>query len=237
MPPINTPVGYQPDKALVLAKAVQAAYKKYNEPDWTLSLGQFTIFDQYIYVWELTESVFFGLPAGSSNQYGQVSTSLYDFYTGTDLDTVTSLADSFKAAVSALMGNYGTWYLGAHSLGGGIAALGALDALVSQSFPHSEAIPQIYTFGGLNSGDSDLANSIYQSGIVDYYRVVNLADWVPCFTGISADTPGYQQPGEEYSFLWNTGHDWGNHSLDTIYLRTVEEFPSVIKWGIRDYPQ
>jgi hypothetical protein len=278
MPPTNIPQGYQPEMAKVLAKAVQAAYKKYNEPDWTLSLGEFKIVNQYIYAYELTEYVFFGfaasgsyggqppyynivalrgtqtdeesfydvydwnpvpcfLPAGSGNQYGQVSTSLYDFYTGTDGDWATSLADSFKTAVSELDGSYGTWYLGAHSLGGAISAIGALDALVSNSFPHSQAIPQVYTFGGLNSGDADFANAIYQNGIVDYYRVVNLADWVPGFTGIAADTPGYQQPGEEYSFLWNTGHDWANHSLDNIYIRTLEEFPSVIKWGERDYPE
>jgi hypothetical protein len=264
--------------ALIMAKAVSAAYKKYQNPNWTLTFGKFKIFPNYIYVYEITEYVFFGfaaygsydgnppyynivalrgtqtkeegyydvddwsftdcvLPYYTGQPYGQVSTDLYDFYTGNDGGFVTSLADSFKQAVSTLDGSKGTWYLGAHSLGGAVAAIGALDAVVSGSFNYTGAVPQVYTYGGLNSGDTNFANAIYANGIVDFYRVVNLADWVPSFTGMTADTPGYEQPGQEYSFLWNTGQDWGNHSLDNIYIPTLDKFPKVIKWGIRDYPQ
>jgi hypothetical protein len=177
------------------------------------------------------------LPRGSSNQYGQVSTGLYDFYTGSDLGWVTPLADSFKSAVASLDGSRPTWYLGAHSLGGAMAALGALDAVVCNSFQNENVVPQVYTYGGLNVGDADFANAIAQHGIVDYYRVVNLADFVPSLTGIQADTPGYQQPGQEYSFLWQTGADWGNHSLDNVYIPTLQQYANVIKGGPRKYPQ
>jgi hypothetical protein len=278
MPSANSPIGYNPSMAIIMAKAVSAAYKKYQNPKWTLSLGKFKIFPNYIYVHEMTEYVFFGfaaygsydgnppycniialrgtqtkeegyydvddwdftdcvLPYKTGKPYGKVSVDLYDFYTGNDKGFVTSLADSFKQAVNSLDGSKGTWYLGAHSLGGAVAAIGSLDAVVSGSFNYTGAVPQVYTYGGLNSGDTDFANAIYSNGIVDFYRVVNLADWVPSFTGMTADTPGYQQPGQEYSFLWNTGQDWGNHSLDNIYIPTLEKFPKVVKWGIRDYPQ
>jgi hypothetical protein len=278
MPATAITYGYSPAMSLLLAKAVSAAYKKYQDPDWPLTFGKFTINPNYIYAYELTEYVFFGfaatgsydgnppyynivalrgtqtdeegfydvddwnlkacvLPYKKGKQYGSVSTDLYDFYNHDDLGLVTSLAASFKKAVSWLDGSKGTWYLAAHSLGGAIAAIGALDAVVSKTFPNTTAVPQVYTYGGLNSGDATFAKAIAVAGIADFYRVVNLADWVPGFTGMTADTPGYLQPGQEYSFLWNTGHDWANHSLDDIYITTLAKYPKVVNGGVRHYPQ
>jgi hypothetical protein len=65
---------------------------------------------------------------------------------------------------------------------------------------------------------------------------------VPAFTGIEKDTHGYLPVGLECSFLWQTedqlkGGDWANHSLDDVYLETLQKFPGVIKFGPRKYPQ
>lgn len=267
---------YEPSMASVMAAAVNEAYKKYLNPEYQITLGNYTVKD-LIYVFESAEAgyVFFGfsatgqladgapinnivalrgtqsdeeafddmewgpvpcvLPAGSGQQYGQAAQGVYDFYTGNDEGLVTSLADSFKAAVSNLDGSY-DWYVGAHSLGGAVATLAALDAVVSGSYNNSQATPRLYTFGSLHVGDAEFA-SLFPSSVPDAYRVANLADWVPAFTGAEADAPGYVHVGLECTFLWQTWADWGNHSLVNIYLETVRNHPGVIQFGPRQYPQ
>ena len=266
---------YEPYMSLVMAAAVNEAYKKYNDSNYQIRLGDYTILDS-IYVFESAEGgdVFFGftatgrmepgapynnivalrgtvsdeeamddlewtfvgcfLPSGGGQQYGWVCKGVYDFYTGDDGGLVTSLADSFKSAVGNLDGSL-DWYVGAHSLGGAVATLGALDAVVSGSYGSSKK-PTLYTYGSLHVGDAAFASS-FAANVPDAYRVANLADWVPALTGIEADTPGYVHVGLECTFLWQTWGAWGNHSLVNIYMRTIKSFPGAIKFGPRSYPQ
>jgi hypothetical protein len=105
----------------------------------------------------------------------------------------------------------------------------------------SSLLPKVYTYGSMKVGDADFGAAVKQQGI-DVFRVVNLADWVPAFTGISADTPGYLPVGLECSFLWQTedkpdGGDWANHSMKDVYLKTLTTYSNVIKFGPRSYPQ
>lgn len=176
------------------------------------------------------------LPASSWNAYGNVCTSLYDFYSGTD-GVFESLGDSFKKAVQKLPGSRTDWYVCAHSLGASMAMLGSLDAVVSKSYNNTNVRPKIYTYGGLTVGDQSFVNALQANGITEIYRLVNLADWVPAFHGATADAAGYVQPGLECNFLWQTGGFWGNHSLTDVYLNTLKNYSNVIKFGPRKYPQ
>jgi hypothetical protein len=174
------------------------------------------------------------LPAGSQDEYGNCASFLYDFYTGDDLGLVTSLANSFKNAVGWLDDGQDPWYLTAHSLGGAMANLGALDAMVSGY--HTKGPIHLYTFGSLHVGDRAFKENQEQF-VAQNFRVANLADFVPSLTGISADTPGYEHTGTPCTFLWQTDGDWGNHSMQNIYLSTVMNYPAVIQVGPRAYPQ
>jgi hypothetical protein len=184
--------------------------------------------------WALTDCV---LPRRGKQHFGRAAAGLYSFYTGRDLGLVTSLADALKSAVSKLDGTLSDWYIAGHSLGGAVATLGALDAVVSRSYGRVDVPPKLYTFGSLHAGDAEFASAFSNSGLTDVFRVVNLADWVPGFTGIGADTPGYAHVGLECSYLWQTGFDWANHSLENNYLAVLRDHPEVIQFGPRQYPQ
>lgn len=178
------------------------------------------------------------LPSQGGKQYGKVASGLYSFYTGTDYGFVKSLADSFKDAVSNLNASRPDWYIAGHSLGGAMATLGALDAVVSNSYHNSLVRPKLYTYGSLYVGDEQFKTSFANQGISQVYRVANLADWVPSFTGVDgSDTPGYVHVGLDCTYLWQTGGDWGNHSLEYNYLACVQNHSDVIKFGARKYPQ
>jgi|GEM_PF-3520084 len=271
---------YDPQMAWILAIAVNGAYYKYSNPDWTIKIGNYNIdHGNYIYAFEAGEggSQFFGftawgsytgqppfhnivavrgtvsteegyfdlkdwtlmdcvLPYDGGNTYGQACTGLYDFYSDDDGGLVTSFADSFKGAISNLNPNYPTCYIAAHSLGGGLVTLGALDAVVSGSFPLSGTRPKVYTYGGLYTGDQTFVNQFANNQINDFYRLVNLADWVPTLRGPLADTPGYVHVGTEYAFLWQQGGYWANHSLMDTYWTTLTKHPQAVKTGARKYP-
>jgi predicted lipase len=177
------------------------------------------------------------LPSTGGQSYGQVAQGAYDFYVDNDEGLVTSLADSFKNAIGNLDGSRFEWYIGGHSLGGAMATLGALDAVVSGSYNNSNVRPKLYTYGSMYVGDQTFVSSFAKNGITEIYRVANLADWVPGFTGIAADTPGYAHVGLDCTYLWQTGGDWANHSLENNYLECVKQYRDVIKFGPRKYPQ
>jgi triacylglycerol lipase len=177
------------------------------------------------------------LPNVGGGQYGQAGAGVYGFYAGTDFGTVHSLSHSFKSAVSNLDGSITDWYVAGHSLGGAAATLGAFDSVVSGSYNNGDVRPKLYTYGSLHVGDADFAAS-FAEAVPEAYRVANLADWVPALTGLEgADTPGYVHVGLECTFLWQKWGDWENHSLVDTYLETVQQYPAVIKFGPRDYPQ
>lgn len=179
------------------------------------------------------------LPSGNPTQtYGNVKKDLYDFYTGTDY-IFTSLAASFNAAVQAVAQiNPGkVWLIAAHSLGGALATLGAIDAVVSGSYG-SSVLPWLVTFGSLHIGDQSFYDA-YTPVVPQTLRFANLCDFVPSLVSLEPDTPTdpYVHVGLEATFVWQTWDDWGNHSMDNIYLPVTESYLNVVKLGPRQYPQ
>jgi hypothetical protein len=176
------------------------------------------------------------LPYGGQNSYGNVNQSLYDFYTGNNWTAVTSLADSLKAAVQKLGNTSIPWYVAAHSLGGAMATLGALDAYVSGSYSGGPP-PILYTFGSLYVGDQSFADA-FSGQVPVAYRFANLCDFVPIITGLTDDTTAdpYVHVGLPCTFVWQNGRIWANHSMENVYLATVEKSWNVIQYGPLNYP-
>jgi hypothetical protein len=263
---------YDPKMSVVLALAVDQAYKKYKDPNHKIQLGNYVVKAE-IFVYELGSKVFFGFAASGSfaagypvnnmvalrgtqtdeegfydledwnltpcvlagASCGKVASGLLGFYSGATWPE-TSLAQSIQGAVKALVSGPPPGpplYFAAHSLGGPMATLGALETTIARSYPTK---PILYTFASLHVGDQTFVNS-YAKWATEVYRVANLADWVPSFTGLTADTPGYVHVGLLCSFLWQTDGDWSNHSLENIYLKVVQNYPQVVKVGPRKYPQ
>src|SRR5262245_15786997 len=101
------------------------------------------------------------LPSQASNQksYGQVNSYLYALYAHDDGGLVTSLAASCLGAIQATAAQAPNlpWYLGAHSLGGAMLSLAALDAVVSKIL--APTTPLVMTFGSLHVGDQSFASA------------------------------------------------------------------------------
>lgn len=182
------------------------------------------------------------LPSASSVQqkYGNVKEDLYDFYTGTNGGTVTSLAASFNAAVQKLaqVNPNKPWFVTAHSLGGALATLGALDAAVSKSYGNGTIAPILVTFGSLHLGDQSFATA-FKTRVPAGYRFANLSDFVPSLVSLEPykSTDPYVHVGMECTFIWEKWDNWANHSMQFTYLPTVSHHFSVIQYGPRNYPQ
>lgn len=179
------------------------------------------------------------LPSSSpTTNYGSVKKDLYNFYVATDLDVVTSLAASFNAAVQNLAAvNPGApWFIAAHSLGGALATLAALDAFVSSSYGVNAPPPWLATFGSLHIGEQTFADNFNSQLLC--LRFANLSDFVPSFVALEPGPPtSYVHVGIECTFVWEKWDDWANHSMQYTYLPAVQDYFSVIKFGPRQYPQ
>jgi hypothetical protein len=178
------------------------------------------------------------LPSQSDTQqsYGGVNAKLYDFYTDYDPGT-TSLAASCLQAIQATSTQAPDlpWYMGAHSLGGALVSLAALDAVVSGAVNQP---PIVITFGSLHVGDAAFAEA-YTEAVPSSLRVANLCDFVPSMVSIepvTLDDP-YVHVGLGGTFVWQTWDDWGNHSHANIYMPIVQNHWNLIQWGPRAYPQ
>lgn len=180
--------------------------------------------------------------AGPQQAYGNVNSALYNFYTRNDADLVTSLAASFQAAVRAVAqaNPDAPWYVAAHSLGGPLATLGALDAHLSGSYTGSSKQPVLVTFGGLHLGDQAFATA-YEAELPLGLRFANLCDFVPSMVSLAPNTPTdpYVHVGLPATFVWQTWDDWGNHSMECIYLQMMQNLTywNLLKFGARTYPQ
>lgn len=180
------------------------------------------------------------LPSQSSEQqsYGMVNSYLYGFYTGTDFGLQSSLAASCLNAIQKTSQQAPNlpWYMGAHSLGGAMLSLAALDAVVSGYVNN----PLVVTFGSLHVGDASFAKA-YTVKVPRSLRVANLCDFVPSMVSLEpvklADP--YVHVGYEGTFVWQTWDDWGNHSLANMYMPMVRNpnYWALIQWGTRNYPQ
>jgi Lipase (class 3) len=172
--------------------------------------------------------------------YGMVNSDLYSFYTGADLDSVTSLAksclDAIKATAAANPNASAPWFIGAHSLGGAIASLAALDAVVSGTLSSNNTL--VITYGSLHVGDQSFADA-YTPQVPFSLRVANLCDFVPSMVSLEPVTPTdpYVHVGWPGTFTWQTWDDWGNHSLANIYQPIVQSYWNLIQWGPQTYPQ
>lgn len=171
--------------------------------------------------WDLTACTLGGQACGNAAS-GQ-----YKFYTGGVLGE-TSLSASTLAAVASFGDPSLPIYVCGHSLGGGVATLAALD--IVQSGAYSAASPIMYTYGGLHVGDATFAG-VFASGVQAAFRVVNLADFVPQLTGLSADDTSYVHVGQQWWFISYNQYLWQNHSLDISYLSAVTSYPGTITDG------
>ncbi len=159
---------------------------------------------------------------GAQQSYGQVNAKLYDFYTNDDFGAVTSLAASCLQAIqsTATQAPDLPWYMGAHSLGGALVTLAALDAVVSGVV---DKPPIVITFGSLHVGDAAFANA-YNNNVPGSLRVANLCDFVPSMVSLEPVTLAdpYVHVGSAGTFVWQTWDDWGNHSHANIYMPMVQ---------------
>jgi hypothetical protein len=170
-------------------------------------------------------------------QYGNASTGVYNFYTKGD-GIANSLERNIMIAVQKLarQAYYPNWYFAAHSLGGGLITLAALDAVVSKWFGSQTPTTTVYTYASLHVGDAGFATGFARS-IPEAYRIANLADWVPSLVGLEADVPGYVHVGLPVTFLWQKDKDWANHNMNDTYLNALIYHPNVLQFGPRKYPQ
>lgn len=171
--------------------------------------------------WNMTACTLGGNPCGNAAS-GQ-----YSFYTGKVLDE-DSLSESMLAAVATFSDTTIPIYVCGHSLGGGVATLAALD--IVQNNAYRSALPIMYTYGGLHVGDATFA-STFAAGVQAAFRVVNLADFVPQLTGLSADDTSYVHVGQQWWFISYNQYLWQNHELAISYLSAVTSYPDVITDG------
>jgi hypothetical protein len=180
------------------------------------------------------------LPTGKPNpkNLGAVKAGFWSFYAGTGVVGQASLATSLKAAVAAVAkaAPKNPWHASGHSLGGALLCLGLMDA-AADGLPVKPAL--IGTFGSVVVGDAQWARS-YTLCMPNTVRVVNLCDFVPSLRSL---LPGdvnvsYTHVGEPAQFVWQTDSDWGNHSLEQIYMPMVNspaDFSLIVTGAIK-YP-
>lgn len=256
---------YDPVMASLLASAVNQAYLAYQDPGYQPDLPGYTVTNSiYVYqlrkktlfgyaatgapsggtsnniiVLRGTQGVFEalydldwkGTDCNLANRtFGTVAAGQYSFYTGAALGEI-SLGNSLRHAVIDFADNSLPLYVCGHSLGGGIATLASLDIVANGIYPTA---PTMYTYGGLHVGQQDFL-TLFAANVENAYRVVNLADFVPTFTGVSDDT-SYVHVGEEWSFLWHNDYLWANHSCADVYLSTLQNTPQVVINVQREYP-
>lgn len=173
--------------------------------------------------------------SGHLGQYGNAQGSLAYFYQDHGHGAYTSLANSLKAAVSKLDSSL-PLYITAHSLGGAMATLGALDVMVSGVYPKPPRTPTVVTFGSLHVGDILFAQA-YTSRLPMTLRVANLCDFVPSLVGISPasgnpppPTP-YVHVGAPVVYVWQKWDDWANHSMQYTYQVVVDQYMEVLTLG------
>ena len=167
----------------------------------------------------------------NGTDWGTVAAGQFDFYTTYVHVIEESLSASLLDSVSKFTDTSLPLYVCGHSLGGGIATLASLDIVANKAYPTA---PTMYTYGGLHVGQQDFVNN-FTAQIPDAYRIINLADFVPTFTGVT-DNTAYIHVGEEWSFLWHTDYLWDNHSCADIYMATLQNNPQVVLDITRNYP-
>lgn len=164
---------------------------------------------------------------GKKGHYGNVQPGSASFYQGTGV-LYKSLADSLKEAVAKLDPSV-PLFVTAHSLGGAMAHLGALDIVVSGSYPNPTNPPIVVTFGSLKVGDADFAQ-VYDKAVPSTFGVVNVCDFVPSLVGLAppAGNPPPPTPyvpvGTPLIFGWQKGDDWANHSMVYTYQVTIAQY-------------
>ena len=214
------PFGYSLTNGRVNVIALRGTVAKYWFEDFTDILD-----------WGLQSPCILG-----GKTYGSVNAWLYDFFTISGQDgngnTVPSLASSITAAVAALPDKSLPLYFTAHSLGGPMATLGALNCVATVSYPKK---PALYTFASLHVGFLDFARA-FDNNVPTAYRFANMCDFVPSLVGMSADTPGYVHVGLPCLFVYQTWGDWENHNMQNIYANTVQNYWHVIGYSEPSYP-
>lgn len=167
----------------------------------------------------------------NAQDWGTVAAGQFDFYTHHVPIIEKSLSQSMLDGVAGFSDTALPLYVCGHSLGGGIATLASLDIIANNAYPTA---PTMYTYGGLHVGHGDFVTS-FGDHIASAFRVVNLSDFVPTFTGVT-DSTDYVHVGQEWSFLWHNEYLWANHSCADVYLATLQQYPDVVLDTARSYP-
>lgn len=194
--------------------------------------------------WDLPADLWLTDGSGNSAKYGKVQPGLISFYQ--DGESIgASLANHVKDAVTkegenGKMDTSLPLFVVAHSLGGPLANLAALDLLVSGTYPSS---PIVVTFGSLHVGDQSFFEA-YSGRVPFTFRFANLCDFVPSIVGLmppSQDPPPPPSPyvhvGLPICFVWQKWDDWANHSMENTYRTVVSQFPGIARlWDPEDQP-
>ncbi|MFC3581645.1 lipase family protein [Sphingomonas hylomeconis] len=189
-----------------------------------------------IYNWDDVTQAVLPTQTGVGADQGNVKQALWDFYSeglaGYDRDSLAQACiNAIQATEQAHPGL--PWLVCAHSLGGPMANLAAMDATLSGAMP----MPLVITFGSLHLGDATFAAN-YTSICPVTYRMANLADFVPAMIALEpgTDTTHYVHVGEPVSFVWQTWSDWQNHSMTQTYLATIGSQWDVVTIGPVQFP-
>ena len=136
-----------------------------------------------------------------------------------------STRDAVQAALAKLPPGL-TLYVTGHSLGGGVAALAALDIAVNSAF-HA---PIVYTFASPRVGDPDFANR-FDAVVVktnsSSWRIVNMFDLVPMLPPEKIIDPWefktlfYEHVSDVQLLGFVKGGALANHSLDN-YIAAMQ---------------
>jgi hypothetical protein len=178
------------------------------------------------------------LPPGSSTSYGNVNSSLYDFYTGTDHGWVTSLSGSLLAAVEALPNPGLPLYIAGHSLGTAMTEICTLDIHSNLSGAQPQSLT-LYNFASLYLGDATFVQCV--TGILsESYMFANLCDAIPVMMTIYPTTPpNIMHVGYPCQFVWQKWEMWANHSMQDTYQPIIDpanNYWSLLQFGDLQYP-
>jgi hypothetical protein len=167
------------------------------------------------------------MPSDGQNQqsWGMVKRRTLEFYqNATLIGGHDSMATSLKNAVSAVNSKSGVsnWVFLSHSLGAAVLTLAMADCYQSKMITPNNTI--MVSWGGLVTGVQsfvDKFNKVFPGPTI---RVVNLCDFVPSIQSITPAEPNppYVHVGSAMVFVWDTGSNWGNHSLQNIYIPMFE---------------
>lgn len=175
----------------------------------------------------------------NGQDYGNIAEGWYNMYCIAEEHGKKTVQQSVQYALGNLDVG-GVLRIAGHSQGCAVASLAYLD-IASSTMDYKPAKMEMYTFGSPYIGDETFANSFDQfNKRGDIFRVYNLCDSVPSFSGLSlVPNRSFKHIGEDCSFIWQTGYIIDNHSLEKTYLKVMIKdmtMPGYVNLGKRAQP-